>query len=141
MKSKAPLLLMEQAIMVLVFALAAALCVRVFVWAQLAAGDNAQQDRALVCAQNAGQILKGFAGDYGRAAQQYGGSWNGTVWTVGYDDQWLCKEEAAVYELTLTPVQSGRPLLGQAQVVVTRLSDRRQLAGVTVSWQEVAGDG
>lgn len=141
MKSKAPLLLMEQVIMMLVFALAAALCVRVFAWAQLTARENAQQDRALVCVQNAAQTLKGCAGDYEQAARQYGGSWDGTAWTIRYGSQWTEGGAPAVYELTFTPVSGDHALLGQAQAAVTRLSDGRQLAGLTVCWQEVAGHG
>ncbi len=141
MKSKAPLLLMEQVIMVLVFALAAALCLRVFAWAQLTARDNAQRDRALVCVQNAAQTLKGCAGDYEAVARQCGGSWDGTQWTVGYDSEWTTTRQAAAYELTVSPVLSGQALLGQAEVAVTRLADGQQLAGLTVCWQEVSDHG
>ncbi|MEI3306106.1 MAG: hypothetical protein V8R40_08850 [Dysosmobacter sp.] len=47
MRSKAPLALMEQLVMVLVFALAAALCVQVFVLSGQTSRWNAARDRAL----------------------------------------------------------------------------------------------
>ena len=48
MRSKAPLVLMEQAVMVLVFALAAALCLRAFVWSDQLSRQNEARDRAPV---------------------------------------------------------------------------------------------
>ncbi len=58
MKSKAPLALIEQTIMILVFALAAALCLRVFVWSEQTSKRDINRDRAVVEAQNAAEILK-----------------------------------------------------------------------------------
>ena len=48
MRSKAPLALMEQLVMVLVFALAAALCVQVFGLSGQTSRWNDSRDRALV---------------------------------------------------------------------------------------------
>ena len=45
MRSKAPLVLMEQLVMVLVFALAAALCVQVFVLSDQTSRNYAARDR------------------------------------------------------------------------------------------------
>ncbi len=59
MRSKAPLALMEQLVMVLVFALAAALCVQVFVLSSRTSRWNESRDRAVVEAQNAAELLKG----------------------------------------------------------------------------------
>ena len=53
MRSKAPLALMEQLVMVLVFALAAALCVQVFVLSYQTSRRNEARDRAVLEAQNA----------------------------------------------------------------------------------------
>ena len=63
MRSKAPLVLMEQLVMVLVFALAAALCVQVFVLSDQTSRNYAARDRAAVAAQNAAEQLKGCGGD------------------------------------------------------------------------------
>ena len=59
MRSKAPLVLMEQLVMVLVFALAAALCVQVFVLSDQTSRSHEARDRAVVAAQNAAENLKG----------------------------------------------------------------------------------
>ena len=46
MRSKAPLALMEQMVMVLVFALAAALCLQAFALADRISRQNAERDQA-----------------------------------------------------------------------------------------------
>ena len=65
MRSKAPLTLMEQVLMILVFALAAALCVQVFVFSGQSSRRNEARDRAVLEAQNAAETLKsvGRGGD------------------------------------------------------------------------------
>ena len=47
MRSKAPLLLMEQMVMLAVFALAAALCLQAFVKSDGLSGDSQDRDRAV----------------------------------------------------------------------------------------------
>ena len=58
MRSKASLLLMEQLVMLLVFALAAALCLNVFVRADEISRQTAVWDEATRIAQNAAEVLK-----------------------------------------------------------------------------------
>ena len=58
MRSKAPLVLMEQIVMVLVFALTAALCLRMFVLSGQLSRKYAATDRAVTEAQNAAEWLK-----------------------------------------------------------------------------------
>lgn len=58
MKHKASLILMEQLVMILVFALAAALCLQVFARAEGISQETARRDEAVVLAQNAAELLK-----------------------------------------------------------------------------------
>ena len=58
MRSRAPLALMEQLVMILVFALAAALCLQVFVFADRISARNEETDRAVLVCQNAAETLK-----------------------------------------------------------------------------------
>ena len=67
MRNKSPLALMEQLVMVLVFALAAALCLQVFMFADLTSERNAAIDRAVTECQNAAEILKASGGDLAHA--------------------------------------------------------------------------
>ena len=138
MRSKAPLALMEQLVMVLVFALAAALCVQGFVLSGQTSRWNESRDRALVEAQNAAEILKGLSGDYEAAC---GGQWNGTMWGISYDEQWEPAENVsqAAYHLLVTPVESETALLGGASIAVYA-ADGELLVTLPVAWQEQAGD-
>ena len=67
MKNKASLLLMEQLVMVLVFSLAAALCLSVFVKADQISRETVHRDEAVLLAQNAAQVLKATSGDVEQA--------------------------------------------------------------------------
>ena len=58
MRSKASLFLMEQLVMLLVFALAAALCLGVFVRADRISEETHQRDQAVILACNAAELLK-----------------------------------------------------------------------------------
>ena len=58
MKSKATLFLMEQLVMLLVFALAAALCLGIFVRADRISAETKERDEAVILACNAAEMLK-----------------------------------------------------------------------------------
>ena len=58
MKSRAPLALMEQIVMVLVFALAAAICLQAFVASGKLSRQAEERGRAVVEAQNMAEALK-----------------------------------------------------------------------------------
>ena len=72
MKSKATLFLMEQLVMVLVFALAAALCLGIFSRGAEISKQTAFRDEAVVLARNAAELLK-QTGDPQQVRQQLGG--------------------------------------------------------------------
>ena len=88
MKSKIPLPLMEQLIMVLVFALTSALCLQGFALANRLSGQQESQAYAVIAAQNAAEVLKHVSGDFEQAAGQLGGHWDGGVWSISYADSW-----------------------------------------------------
>lgn len=137
MRSKAPLALIEQIIMLLVFALAAALCLRAFVWADQQSEINAQRDRAMLLAQSAAETVKYCRGDLEEAART-GGAWDGSGWSVGYDGHWQETQSDVVYRLRAEPVESGLDYLGTAVVEVLR--DEQVLVSLNVCWQEVGGN-
>ena len=62
MRSKASLSLMELLVMILVFALAAALCMQLFVRAREISLETARLDEAVVLAQNVAELLKAGIG-------------------------------------------------------------------------------
>lgn len=67
MKSKVSLQLMEQLVMLLVFALAAALCLQIFVKAGEISEETARYDGAVTLAANAAEVLKATGGDISAA--------------------------------------------------------------------------
>ena len=139
MRSKAPLAMMEQMVMVLVFALAAALCVQVFVFSDQTSRQNEERDRAVTAAQNAAEQLKGVRGDFARAAELYGGDWNGALWGVSFGEDWTAAPASdAAYHVFVTPLESETPLLGSAGVAVYSAAGEC-LYSLPVAWQEVDG--
>jgi len=139
MRSKAPLALIEQAVMLTVFALACVLCLRAFVWADLRSEESAARDEGLLVVQNAAELLKSCRGDFAAAAEQYGGRWDGEVWTVGYDERWDLTENNAKFVLKAWPGEGEVPYLGRGTAALYR--DAVCLARLEVCWQEVSGDG
>lgn len=125
MKNKAPLALMEQVIMLLVLAVAAAVCLHLFASAGLQAEQNRLQDRAMEQVQNTAEVIKSHAGDLEKAALLTGGSYEEDVLTV-WDPRFTVTAEVMPHE---------NPLLGMAQV--TAVSEGEILAQLTVCWQEV----
>jgi len=141
MKSKAPLALMEQLVMVLVFALAAALCLQAFILADQTSRRNAERSRALTEAQNAVEMLKSVHGDFEEAARLYGGTWNGLMWGWSLNGNWEIADGTVplAYHVLATPTDSGVPLLGTADIGVYT-ADGEQLCSLSAAWQEVDGD-
>lgn len=122
MRSKAPLVLMEQLVMLLVFALAAALCVQAFALSERTSARNAARDRAILEAQNAAEALKGSDLEY---FSRMGADGNGTDgWYISYDAQWepiqaeSAADPAVAYHLMTFAEDSGLDYLWSASVQV-----------------------
>lgn len=115
-RSKAPLLLMEQLVMLLVFALAAALCLQAFVLADARSMTNESRDRALLVTQSAAERWKAYDGDVKRALPD-GQDENGD-WLLCYDADWNAVDEGGQYRLLLSPLTKDKdnPLLGRAEL-------------------------
>jgi len=135
-RSKVPLLLMEQMIMLLVFALAAALCVRAFVLADSRSLHNEARDRALTVAQNTAELYKSFRGDAESVAARVGGSLQNEGLSIAYDKDWQPTERETAYLLTVTPLLDENPRLGKAELSVTDESGET-LITLPLAWQEV----
>ena len=138
MKSKAPLVLMEQVVMVLVFAMTAAVCLRMFVLADRLSVKYEARDHAVIEAQNAAEWLKqGAAEEY---LSQYEAVGNEGIWTVRFDRQWnvTVQQENAEYFLQIIPVESERDTLWEAEIVV--VSENEELFRLTVAGQKTEVD-
>ena len=136
MKSKAPLALMEQLTMILVFALAAALCLQLFVLSNTLSRDGETRDQAVTAVQNAAESLKANDGSFEALAAFHGGVLTETGWQIGYDDSWQSAPvEQADFVVTAEPVVKDQPLLGSA-VITARGANGKQWFQITVGWQE-----
>ena len=136
MKRSASLVLVELLIMLTVFAVAAALCLRAFVWSDNNSKQSAAEDFALIQTQNAAETLKHYRGDFSLAARDYGGQWDGNSWNVSYNDSWNVTAEQAVYFLQVMPISCETDYLGQARLTVVD-GEGSVLAELSVCWQEV----
>ncbi len=135
MRNKSTLVLLEQSVMLLIFALAAALCLRAFFQADRISGETAALDRAVTAAQTAAETLKHARGDLARAAE-HGGTVEENRWVIPYDEQWQTTTGEESYLLTAELCDSGKPGLGTAHIVVTD-SSGTELFQIPVAWQEV----
>ena len=135
MRSRAPLALMEQTVMVLIFALAAALCLRALALAAAIPRRVEPPARAVRGAEGAADTLKARNGDRPRAAGELGGEWAGQRWTILLAETGQEPGGGPAYTLTARPVQTGRPLLGRAQIDVVQ-KNGECLFSLEVCWQE-----
>lgn len=134
-KSKSTLALMEQAIMVLVFAFAAALCVTIFVKAQKLSQELADRDMAVNRCQTVAETVKATGGNMEKAAKMLGGTVSNDTILLYYRKDWaIVTESEAVYRLTLQCTErEGYLVKGEVTVVTT---DGEEVFRLPVNWQK-----
>lgn len=153
MRSKAPLALMEQLVMVLVFALSAAFCLRIFVMSDRISRDNEAAARAVVLAQNMAEALKGSS-DWEQMLS--GQKWQkaGECWQMEYDEDWRpVKADTAEFGMEVDEEyrlryrmevwEEDTQQVGLCRVLI-RVMDMNRKAGedsvlfqIPAAWQEV----
>ena len=133
MKSRATLSLTEMLIMVLIFAVAAAACLKVFAWADARSAEIETTDFAVLEVSNAAEILKYSKGDLAMAAELLEVDEDGGEMQVLYDANRERCEDHEEYRLVVWPVPVPG-LLGEAQVSMLQGDD--VLYSLTVCWQE-----
>ena len=140
MKNKAPLSLIEQLIMILVFAITAAFCLQGFSLANRISRHQEALSKAMVIAQNAAEMLKYTSGDFSQSASALGGSVNNDVWSISYDASWqeLSSSSDSTYILKVTPFATNTSSLGAAQIQV--IQDTEIIFEICTAWQETDTD-
>lgn len=135
MKNKAPLTMMEQIIMFLVFALAAALCLQAFTAANQSSKASAARDRAATCAQTTAEVLKSTGGSYEETAELLGGMVHDGSLVIYYDEDWQLTDAPEIsYAVTAAPAETPQPLLAQTVVTVSD-AEQTPLFTLPVGWQ------
>jgi hypothetical protein len=136
MRSKAPLALIEQSIMLLVFAMASALCLRAFVWSDARSKYSERRDRAIIQVQSTAEVLKNCHGDFEKAADIQGGSWDESSWLIWYDEEWEQSEDEGEYYVRVVPEETDEDYLGAARIEAAQ-ANGGPLVSFKVCWQEV----
>ena len=138
MKNKAPLSLMEQLIMLLIFALAAALCLQIFVLSDQISRRCEAQSHAVTNVQNVAEAMKAYKGDLSRYSPYITPTETSVPMQLGFDAQWQeTNPEQAFYRIVISPQNPKIPGLGQAEISARTEKDD-ELFCITVCWQEVA---
>lgn len=141
MKNKSTLALIETVIMILVFTLAAGLCLQAFAGAESTSRRSRELSRAVTAAQNAAETVKACRGDFAAAAEMLGGTAADEAWTVEYGDEWniLPAGKSGAFRTEIRRETSAVPGLGSAAVTVT--GDEGTVFELAVSWQEGVENG
>lgn len=132
MKNRSSLAAMELLVMVLVFAMAGALCLRAFAWAEQSARERVRRDGALLLAQNAAQSLKSGAAE---RPKSFGAAEN-----TFYDAEWEPCDPPGAYRMEISRLPTAYAALGAARVQIYGVGDAL-LAQLDVNWQEVDDHG
>ena len=139
MKSKAPLVMMEQMVMLLVFALAAVLCLQAFTASQEISNGSISRDCAVIEAQNVAETLKG--GNAEAYFQEKGARLTDSGGRISYDQDWqpLSGEQSgAAYALQLRYKETESDYFRGADITVYD-ADKAVLFQISVMWQEQEG--
>lgn len=119
MRNRGSLMLMEMLLMMLVFAMAAAFCIQIFIKANDISTRIGERDRAVFLAQNAAEVLKDCGGDMDKAEDMLA----------------LLSEEE--YLLEICRQEGVLPGLGQARIIVrSKQVPEETVFELTVAWQE-----
>ena len=137
MRNRSSLALMEQLIMLTVFALAAALCLKIFALSGSVSKNMEIRDRAVTAVQNAAETIKIAEGDLTQHTELCGGNVTGGVWKNYYDAAGnMTDPKDAAFCVTVFVTENPGEHLGTAEVIAE--SDEKEIFSLTVAWQEDA---
>ena len=139
MKSRTTLSLMELTLMLLLFAMTAAVCLRAFALSDRLSRQAEQRDRAVLWAQTMAETWKAMGGDLEQAEVLYGKNDGADGWTVCLDGDWAWTEDAgsAVYRAELRE-EPGDGLLQKARITGRELEGDRCIYELEAAGQEAA---
>lgn len=120
MRDRATLALTELCVLLLVFSMAAALCLKAFVWSAERVRENRQLALAAILAQNEAERLKSCRSAAAEMRE--------------FDADGNPTDDGGCYRLTVAPESGG--LLSGAEITVAD-GEGRELCRLTVLWQEV----
>ena len=131
-RSKSTLFLMEQLIVIAVFSICAAACVKILTESYYTAKDTRDIGNAILAAENGAECYKARYGDSGVIAQTLGGSVGSidgnTAVIVYYNKDWrVCEEADALYTMRISIYEvypeSGSMRIMAGEISVDRTGD------------------
>lgn len=129
-RSKSTLFLMEQLIVIAVFSICAAACVKILTSSYYTAKDTRDIGHAILAAENGAECYKAREGDIGKVAGILGGSLGSVdskeAAIVYYDKNWaVCSESDAAYIMRIVAQApgSGKARLASGEISVDRVGD------------------
>lgn len=132
--AKSSLMLMELIVVILFFALCAAICMQVFASARLRSRDARALSGAALAAESAAECVKASRGDLTRVQALLGGDFEGETLIIGYDEQWQqTARNQAPFLLEIEPEGSG------ARITAARPGDGDALFSLTAKVVSVDG--
>ena len=138
MRDKTTLSLMELTLMLLLFAMTAAICLRAFALSDRLSRQAEQRDRAVLWAETMAETWKAAGGDLEHPTPYYAAADEGG-WTVCLDENWVLTEnaDAAVYRAELRE-EPGGGLLRRARVTVRERESGRCIYELETACQGAA---
>ena len=131
-KSRSNLFIIELLSAILIFALCAGICMKLFAEASV---DLRRSERILLSvsgAENTAELYKHYSGNLDMIAKTLGGNASGNSFTVFYDKDWnRCASCSSAYMLTVTKENYSE--LGKATITVISCDDGEKLISLTVS--------
>lgn len=127
MKNRTTLFLMELLVMVLVFSLGAAVCLRGLVRAEEVSRETALRDQAAILCRSGAETLKACR-SLPEAAEALGAS--------RQEERWIVHQERTALRLEITPQNAPVPGMGQARLEVFSADGEEPIFSLTVGWQE-----
>lgn len=140
MKNKSTLVMIEQIVMLLVFVLAATVCIRMFVGSEQLSRKYEATDQAVRVAQNAAELLK-KGGIPAFASKEKVLQTGENTWVMFYDKNWEeTNQESAEFSLAAEFLRSESDFLFRAEIVISTV-DGTELFRLPVAWQANNGGG
>ncbi|WP_322170469.1 hypothetical protein [Acutalibacter caecimuris] len=137
MKSKAPLVMMEQMVMILVFALAAALCLQAFVLSDGMSRQAQRRDQAVLLCQNLAEQVKSYEYYRRNGGPSLAGEGKLSAPAVlYYDGEGLQTDAPAAYRLEARLLPEELSTLGRAEVRAYEEESGKELYSLTFAWQK-----
>lgn len=135
MKSKAPLVMMEQMVMILVFALAAALCLQAFVLSDNMSAEGRDRDRAVLLCQNTAEQWKAVSRLGGEADMPE------DKVQVFYNEALEPTEGPSAYRVETEPLEESRENLQKFSIRAFKEESGQELFSIELGLQREMGKG